>query len=123
MGFLIDSNIIIYSYSDNYDYLREFVLNEACMFSEISRVEVLGYHKLKVEEENYFTSVFKYVTVILPTQDIFDQALRIRQKYNLKLADSIIAATAYVNGLELYTRNTVDFMRVKGLKCFDPIIR
>lgn len=121
MAFLLDSNVIIYSYSSEYEYLRELVINESCTVSEISGVEVLGYHGLKKEEEKYFKDIFEYAPVILPDQNIFDRAIEIRKKYNLKLGDSLIAATASVHGLEVYTRNLSDFERVKGLKCVNPI--
>jgi predicted nucleic acid-binding protein len=121
MAFLLDSNVIIYSYSSEYEYLRELIINESCTVSEISRVEVLGYHGLKKEEEKYFKDIFEYAPVILPDQDIFDRAIEIRKKYNLKLGDSLIAATASVHGLEIYTRNLSDFERVRGLKCINPI--
>jgi predicted nucleic acid-binding protein len=121
MAFLLDSNIIIYSYSNEYEYLRELIINESCVLSEISRVEVLGYHGLKEAEKKYFEDVFDYAPVIIPNQDIFDRAIDIRRKYNLKLGDSLIAATALVHSLEIYTRNLTDFERVEGLKCINPI--
>jgi len=76
---------------------------------------------IKKEEDKYFRDIFDYVPLILPNQDIFDQAITIRKKYNLKLGDSLIAATAVVNDLEIYTRNLSDFERVKGLKSYNPI--
>ena len=121
MDFLLDSNIIIYSYSNEYEYLRELIINESCILSEISRVEVLGYHRLRKEEEKYFEDIFEYASVILPDQNIFDRAIEIRKKYNLKLGDSLIAATASVHSLEIYTRNLSDFERIEGLKCINPI--
>ncbi|MCW5912134.1 MAG: hypothetical protein KIT62_13760 [Cyclobacteriaceae bacterium] len=71
MAFLVDSNIIIYSYSSDYEYLRKLILDESCTVSEISRVEVLGYHTLKQEEEKYFKDVFNYVPLILPSKVCF----------------------------------------------------
>lgn len=121
MAFLLDSNIIIYSYSSEYEYLRALIVDESYIVSEISRVEVLGYHKLKKEEEKYFKDVFKYAPIIVPDEDVFDRAIEIRKKYNLKLGDSLIAVTASVHDLEIYTRNLGDFERVIGLKCFNPI--
>lgn len=121
MAFLLDSNLIIYSYSNEYEYLRKLIIDESCIISEISRVEVLGYHALKTEEEKYFKDIFEYVPIILPDQNIFDKAIEIRKKYNLKLGDSLIAATALVNNLKIYTRNLSDFERVKKLKCINPI--
>jgi len=122
MAFLLDSNVIIYSYSNEYEYLRKLIIDGSCSVSEISRIEVLGYHALKKEEEKYFKDVFEYVSIILPDQDIFDRAIEIRKKYNLKLGDSLIAATALVNNLEIYTRNLSDFERVGKLKCINPVL-
>lgn len=121
MRFLLDSNIIIYSYSVEFEYLRELIISNSCVFSEISRVEVLGYHGLKNDEETYFKDCFAYATVIVPDQQIFDRAIEIRKKYHLKLGDSLIAATALVHKLQIYTRNLGDFERIKGIKCINPV--
>ena len=67
MDFLIDTNIIIYSYYAEYAYLREIVVDPASAISEISRAEVLGYHALKHEEEEYFQDIFNFVPIIFPT--------------------------------------------------------
>ncbi|WP_158544357.1 type II toxin-antitoxin system VapC family toxin [Pedobacter miscanthi] len=122
MAFLLDSNIIIYSYLNEFDFLRKLIIDQSCMVSEISRIEVLGYHALKKEEDKYFQDVFAYVPILLPNQNIFNQAINLRKKYNLKLGDSLIGATALVYNLNIYTRNTADFERIKDLKVFNPII-
>lgn len=121
MAILIDSNIIIYSYLDEYRYLRKIIVQETTAISEISRVEVLGYHKLTGDELKYFESIFSFVNLIIPSPEIFDKAIEIRKLYNLKLGDSIIASTALVHRLSLYTRNTADFENIKGLECINPI--
>ena len=121
MAFLLDSNILIYSYSDEFKYLRSLIVDSECIISEISRVEVLGYHALRQDEKEYFEAIFDYVSIILPDQEIFERAIEIRQRYNLKLADSIIAATAVINSLEIYNRNLSDFERIAGLKSTNPI--
>ena len=40
----------------------------------------------------------------------------------IKLPDAIIAATALVHGLTLWTHNTDDFKDVPQLKLFDPMV-
>jgi len=65
--YLIDSHIIIYSYSDQYKYLRSILVDHHSYVSEISRVEVLGYHKLLPEEESYFSDIFKLNSPICPS--------------------------------------------------------
>jgi len=92
--YLLDSNIIVYSCFPQYEYLRDLFVSESVYVSEISRVEVLGYHKLTPDEEIYFKDIFNLIHIITPDQQIFDAAIMIRKNYNLKLGDSIIAATA-----------------------------
>lgn len=118
---LIDSNIIIYSFSDEYRYLRNLLVHEQANISEISRVEVLGYHKLKDVERKYFSDIFTYTSTIIPNREIFDKAIEIRQQYNLNLGDSIIAATALIYDLTVYTRNLKDFEHIKMLKTINPV--
>lgn len=119
--YLIDSNIIVYSYLPQYEYLRELFTKDSVYISEVSRLEVLGYHKLTNDEEIYFRDVFSFVPIIFPSQEVFDNAIAIRKTYNLKLGDSLIAATAIVNDLSIYTRNLSDFEKVTGAACINPL--
>ena len=57
--YLIDSNIIVYSYLPQFEYLRTLFIKESVYISEISRLEVLGYYKLTADEEKYFKDIFK----------------------------------------------------------------
>ena len=83
---------------------------------------MLGYHGLRKVEESYFHDVFNYLQIILPDQEIYDQAVYLRRKYNLKLGDSLIAATALTHNCSLYTRNLKDFVRIKELICMNPVL-
>ena len=111
----------MYSNLVRYEYLRELFVKEATFVSEISRVEVLGYHKLKNDEELYFKDVFRMVPIIFPSPEIYNTAIEIRKTFNLKLGDSIIAATALVHGLTIYTRNLKDFDRLQ-MNCINPVV-
>lgn len=57
MAILLDSNIIIYSYLEEYNYLREIFSDNSICVSAITRVEVLGYHRLKYDEEKYYEDI------------------------------------------------------------------
>ncbi|MBW4891485.1 type II toxin-antitoxin system VapC family toxin [Mucilaginibacter sp. HMF5004] len=118
--YLLDSNIIIYSYWPQYEYLRKIFI-ETVYASEISRIEVLGYHKLSFDEESYYKDFFKSVPIIYPTSDVFNKSIEIRKAHNLTLGDSLIAATALINDLTLYSRNVKDFRKINDLKLIDPI--
>jgi len=119
--FLVDSNIIVYSNLPQYEYLRNFFIDDLAAVSEISRVEMLGYHKLTSKEERYFKNIFDFVTIITPSPEIFNTAITIRKNYNLKLGDSIIAATAIIHDMPIYTRNLKDFNKIHDLNCIDSI--
>ncbi len=119
---LIDSNIIIYSFTDEFSYLRKLFLEKGTFVSEISRVEVLGYHKLIEKEEAYFKDVFDFIPTITPNRVIFDKAIAFRKKYNMKLGDCLIAATVAVRNLTLITRNVRDFESITEIKWRNPFV-
>ena len=43
---IFDSNLIIYSSQEDFEYLKPIIKQPDSYFSEISRLEVLGYHKI-----------------------------------------------------------------------------
>ena len=118
---ILDSNIIIYSAKEEYSFLRELYKEENVFISEITRLEVLGFHKITSTQENYFNSVFSVVTVIPISTEIIDDAIKLRKNYNLSVGDSIISATTKFYNLTLYTNNDADFSGVKGLKIYNPL--
>jgi len=118
---LIDSNIIIYSFLSQYEYLADLFTQENVYVSEVSKLEVLGYHKLKSTEKTYFEKIFDLIPAILPTTEIFDLALKIKQDNNIQLGDSLIAATALANNLSICSRDVNDFNKIKGIRCINPI--
>ena len=50
---LFDSNILIYSASKQYKDLRELIKKSEAACSIISKLEVLGYHKITAEQIKY----------------------------------------------------------------------
>jgi predicted nucleic acid-binding protein len=117
---LLDSDVIIYAAQGklmDHDFPRV----GAITCSIISTIETLGYHKLPINEllalERFFTKI-----VILPLNDaIVEQAIQLRQARNMRLGDSIIAATALVHDLELWTNNTKDFKHIEELRLVNPL--
>ncbi|HMV42502.1 MAG TPA: type II toxin-antitoxin system VapC family toxin [Leptospiraceae bacterium] len=117
---LIDSNILIYSSLDEFTYLKEYIQSENSI-SEISILEVLGYHKITEEEKIYFKSAFTILTIIPLNRNIIDKAVELKQQRKLSIGDSIIAATALILSLDVLTRNEDDFSAIKDIKVFNPI--
>lgn len=118
---LLDSNIFIYTIQPKYKDLREWVVGQNLAASEISLVEVLGYHHLTAEDSLDLKELFS-VTKILPvTRVIVDKAIELRQQRKMSLGDALIAATAINHQVILVTRNTADFDWIEGLEVLNPI--
>lgn len=60
--------------------------------------------------------VLSNIKIILLDEEISKQAGQISAKYDLDIVDSIIGATALLNGLNLATLNTKDFEKIEELK-------
>lgn len=117
---LLDSNIIIYASQPGNEFLREDISNDLCFISIVSKIEVLGYHKLKEQEYQKLVRLFEIAPLISLSDNIISGAIEVRKGHNLSLGDSIIAATALENELLLSTRNTKDFEKVEGLQLVNP---
>lgn len=99
------------------------IANENPFISIISKIEVLGYHKLSEKEKHALLAFFNNASIIGLSEGITNKSIFLRQKYKLTLGDAIIAATALENGLELITRNRADFKHITGLKILNPFIQ
>jgi len=52
---LNDSNIIIYSTTSEYPGIMEIVLSDEAYVSDITRLEVLGFHNISKNSMRYFS--------------------------------------------------------------------
>ena len=118
---LLDSNILIYSYSDNFNHLRSLVVDGDFYISDITHLEGLGYHSLTEDEHAYFADIFSILKIRPIDSEIIDEAIRLRKQYKMKVADSIVAATAILLQLNLYTRNIADFDKIENLVVINPV--
>lgn len=84
--------------------------------SLITKVEVLGYHKITPAEEADFNDFFVRVPVLPITEAVIAEAIRLRQQRKRSLGDSIIAATALLYNLPVLTNNVGDFSDIDGLR-------
>ena len=118
---LLDSNILIYAADEKYKHLRDLFKRSDTIISIISRLEVLGYHKITSKQIVYFESIFKVVDIAEITEVFIDQAIYYRQKKSMSVADSIIAATAKSYHCDLYTNNAADFKNITDFKIINPL--
>ncbi len=118
---LLDSNILIYAPQPAYAHLLPLLVDPACYVSEITRLEVLGFHRLNANEKTYYEQVFRNKVVLPITSDIINLAILLRQTRKMSVGDSIHAATALLHGYELQTRNLADFQHIPGLALNNPV--
>ena len=118
---LLDSNIIIYAVLGGGDFLSNFVSEHSPFVSDISRVEVLGFQNITSAEKDLFYAFFKSASLISISEEIIVEAIKLRQQKKMGLGDSLIAATAIVEGMTLVTRNTKDFKWINALSVLDPM--
>lgn len=118
---LFDSNILIYSASEKYKNLRELIKKTEVACSMISKLEVLGYHKITVEQINYFEAIFKVIDILPISEEVIAQAIKYRHKKSMSVGDAIIAASAKLFYCDLYTNNVEDFLNIKDFKIINPI--
>ena len=117
---LLDSNIIIYATAPENEWLRTWLEVEQFAVSQISQIEVLGYHQITPEEITDLEE-FLYSSNIVPVTDgATKKAIALRQQRKMSLADSILAATALENDWELVSRNVDDFEWIAELRLVNP---
>jgi predicted nucleic acid-binding protein len=117
---LVDSNIIIYAVRAEDTILRPFFAQNLPKVSIISRIEVLGYHKLTDDVRKRLEALFNWLRPLPLTDRIVEKAIQLRQQRKLSLGDALIAGTALENRLTLVTRNIRDFSWIDGLVLLDP---
>ena len=77
---------------------------------------MLGYHKLKPNEKQYFEKFFTEIIILPIDNAIIEKAIQLRQQKNISVGDSIIAATAIIVNVSLLTHNESDFKGIKKLE-------
>ncbi|MDD5056392.1 MAG: type II toxin-antitoxin system VapC family toxin [Sideroxydans sp.] len=118
---LVDSNILIYATKPEYGGLRQWLVDTLPKVSVISKVEILGYHKLHPAEKIALTELLGSLELIYPTNASYEIAIQLRQQHKLSLGDALIAATCLERGLSLATCNVGDFSWIDGLKILNPL--
>ena len=84
-------------------------------FSVISEMELLSFANITEQEEQSIRSFLEKCQLLSLTNEVKNKTILLRRKYNIKLPDAIIAATAIENGLELITAD-IGFRKISELK-------
>ncbi len=88
-----------------------FSENVSIYVSTIKELELLSFPNLTQKEESQINKFLSVVSVIPLDSRIAKIAGKLRSQYKIKLADSVIAATALYTNSILITKNIKDFKK------------
>lgn len=111
---MLDTNVIIYSLGGNIA-ITKLINNKEHFISEITEIELLGFHRLNKEDEKVLTSYLNNTFVIGLNSSIKTSAIQLKKKYKLKTVDAIIAASAIHFDLPLVTADK-EFQKIDELE-------
>jgi predicted nucleic acid-binding protein len=98
----VDTNILLYFLKGNEEVI-ELIADKDLTISFITELEILSFPNLTKDAETQIKGLLNSCTIIESNQEIKALTIELRQKYKLKLPDTIIAASAYFHKLPLLT--------------------
>jgi predicted nucleic acid-binding protein len=110
---LVDTNIIIYLLQGD-DTLETLLQGKQLHLSFITELELFGLQGLSAKQEKQIETLLDECQVIPLNNHIKQHYRNLRKKFKLKLADAVVAATAFSLELPLMTADK-QFSVVKGL--------
>ncbi len=117
--YTLDTNAIIYylhAEDSVLTFINTSIRNASPLYiSVITEAELFRFPGLPPNEESAIIDLLPAFSIVPLDSYISRMAGTLGRIHNLKLADSIIAATALFTGTTLVTRNVKDFRRVQGL--------
>ncbi|OGI60035.1 hypothetical protein A2641_02570 [Candidatus Nomurabacteria bacterium RIFCSPHIGHO2_01_FULL_37_25] len=117
--YLFDTNAVIYFLSGDKTavaLVKEMLKNNKTIYvPTIVRLELFSKPNLNPIEQNAIHDFLSYAIEINLDKTIADIASAIRRNLKIKVADSIVAATALYTNSFLVTRNTKDF-KIQGVR-------
>ncbi len=116
---LLDTNILIYLAKGTLS--ADILTNLTIAHSPIVKIEALGFPEITAQEQQALEVILEESHNFPITEPIVEKAIKLKQARKLSLGDAIIASTALVNDLDLWTANTDDFKNIEGLKLHNPL--
>ena len=87
----------------------------------MTKIEFLGWHRHTRQGFEKCERLIEPAKVYPLNDSVALEAIRLKRKSKIRLADAVIAARALVNGFTLATTNTDGFKGVAGLKILNPL--
>jgi predicted nucleic acid-binding protein len=115
INYLADTNCFIYLLDDH--PLISSLAKENWAHSYITEIELLSKSTITPQIDLLIRSMLLTSFKVNHTQNISEIAIGFRRKYNIKLPDAIIAATAQLLNIPLLTTDK-GFAKIKDFNCF-----
>ncbi|MFT4203535.1 MAG: type II toxin-antitoxin system VapC family toxin [Chitinophagaceae bacterium] len=115
IDYLADTNILLYILEDlpqTQELSKHFFA-----VSVITEIELLGKKDITTQEANIIKKILQDCVLLPFTDEVKEKAIELKQKYAIKIPDSIIAATAILHNLTIATADK-GFQKIAGLKSF-----
>jgi predicted nucleic acid-binding protein len=110
---LLDTNIVLFLLNGEQTLIP--LLEEKQLYiSFITQLEALGYKGISTDNQNEIRSFLSECIIIDINPTIKDFTIQLRQKYSLKLPDSIIMATSLYLNMPVISADN-DFKKVEEL--------
>ena len=113
---IVDTNIIIYAFQGN-NYIIDLIEGENLAISFITEIELLSWPKLTEQEILELKKFIHSCRVIEYSSSLKELVISIRKKYNLKMSDAFIAASAILDESPLLSGDNI-FSKVKEIQFF-----
>jgi predicted nucleic acid-binding protein len=117
--YTLDTNAIVYYLNDDsaaVAVLRGVFAQDSPVYvSAVTELELFAFTNLSRHEESLIEDLLATISIIPLDSRIARLAALVRRHYQVKVPDSIIAATAMFTGSTLLTRNTRDFRKISNL--------
>jgi predicted nucleic acid-binding protein len=119
--YLMDTNAVI-DYLNNKlpDSSANLIDSITAQISVITSMELLSWQKSTSEQLKVLQYFIDGDTVIGLEESIILKTIELRKQYKIKLPDSIIAATAIANKMDLISHNIDDFINIPEINVIDP---
>jgi predicted nucleic acid-binding protein len=122
--YLIDTHILINHTKGLHAasrFIEEVIAQQGFNISILTKIEFLGWEKHTAEGFRKCRDLIELANIYSVDEDIAEEAIELKRRGRIKLADAVIAATALANSLKLATRNADDYKAVKDLEIFNPL--
>lgn len=113
---ILDTNVVIYALQGDHP-ISNLIEGEKLSLSFITEIELLSWPKLKDKDQSLIINFISACRVIEYSSALKEHVISIRKKYNLKMSDAFVAASAILDEAPLISADTT-FSKVKELQFF-----